>query len=140
MYDVSCLRCGCQENLSILWTYNLFPSQLLTKDTKYFHDLYYKFSHTKILHPKISTSAHTRLNSKNGEPWEFEVSLKNKFSCLMTLIELVHQGNTLHYSLFTYFLLISNYIAIIIYIFDLQSLLSPQESIFSLPQNFNLFI
>ena len=27
---------------------------------------------------------------KNGKPWKFEVSLKNKFYFLMTLIELVH--------------------------------------------------
>ena len=35
----SCLECGCLESWFILCTYNLFPSQLLTKDTKYFHDL-----------------------------------------------------------------------------------------------------
>ena len=42
-------------------------------------------------------------------------SLKNRFSCLMTLIELVQQGNAFYYLLFINYLLISNYIAIIIY-------------------------
>ena len=35
----------------------------------------------------------------------------------MTLIELVQQGNTFYYFLFTNFRLISKYIAIIIYIY-----------------------
>ena len=35
----SCLGCWCLENCFIFCTYNLFPSQLLTKDNKYFHDL-----------------------------------------------------------------------------------------------------
>ena len=79
MYDVYLyIVCGCLKNWFILCTYNLFPFQLLTKDTKYFHDLtLITIPLTQRYHTPRQAALHVQcLIRKNDKPWEFEVLIE----------------------------------------------------------------
>ena len=73
--------------------------------------------------------------------WSLKYSLKNKFSFLMTLIELANYGGIFYYSLFTSSLLISNDMVILLYIFFRFIIFAfTARTHFSLTQNFMLFL